>query len=71
MIVMTVTLDLWPALTIAGGVLAATVIALLWIDRRFSLLVTIVTYEKKHEDLERRMRALELWAAKKNGINPG
>ena len=70
------------ALTViaAGGLLitwTGTIIGVLaWLNRQFTVLREMVDrrvsydiYEDRHNDLSERLRRLELWAAKKNGLD--
>ena len=64
----------------AGGLLitwTGTIIGVLaWLNRQFTVLREMVDrrvsydiYEDRHNDLSQRLRKLELWAAKKNGLD--
>ena len=64
----------------AGGLLitwTGTIIGVLaWLNRQFTVLREMVDrrvsydiYEDRHNDLSERLRKLELWAAKKNGLD--
>ena len=52
------------------------VAVLLWLNRQFGSLkeaidsrLSISSYQSRHDELSNRVRALELWAAKKNRPN--